>query len=380
MLKPKILVISQFPTEEKPWHYVFIKNRVEAIADDFEIVVLNILFNNKFYYKRQLVNHGNYLVRNIWLPQLRIPKIRALYFEYQARKTIISAIKSVNPSIIHIHFSSYYSWVAAKNALKKNIPYIITEHATFFSRNTQIKYFAKRIKFALEHASAIITVGNTLKNTVYNFIPKKIIVIPNTIDTELFNCGNTDSSVPVKTRAKAISVGGFTETDRKGFIKLIEAINADEYLKNNLELNIYGSGPSKNEAKQLVENYNLQKTIFIRDNIRNDELPSLYCSSDFYISNSKIETFGVTLIEAMSCGLPVLSTPSGGPEDFINDANGLLLENHNMDTLISGLKFMINSYSTFNPEEIRAFVIKNFSYTAYRKKILKVYDGLIGLR
>ena len=99
-------------------------------------------------------------------------------------------------------------------------------------------------------------------------------------------------------------------------------------------------------------------------------------SSNAFVLSSKYETFGVVLIEAMSCGLPVVSTKCGGPESIIiNEKLGLLTDNNNSNALAN---IMLNVYkSSYDSKYIRESCIENFSQNVVALKIKKVYEDIL---
>ena len=91
--------------------------------------------------------------------------------------------------------------------------------------------------------------------------------------------------------------------------------------------------------------------------------------SDCFVLSSFHETFGVVLIEAMSCGLPVLSTRSGGPESIIiSDDYGFLCGQSELGETMNKVTKI-----EFNPTVIREFAKDNFSQMAVSKKLEEIY-------
>ena len=92
--------------------------------------------------------------------------------------------------------------------------------------------------------------------------------------------------------------------------------------------------------------------------------------ADCFVLSSYHETFGVVLIEAMSCGLPVLSTKSGGPESIIkNSSLGIICDLKDLDKEM--LKII---KSNFNSDYIRKYIIDNFSEKIISQQIIEVYN------
>ena len=78
------------------------------------------------------------------------------------------------------------------------------------------------------------------------------------------------------------------------------------------------------------------------------------------ISCSKFETFGMTILESLSLGRPVLSSDSGGPRDLVNETNGVLMDIQSDADLASGMKRIQANYSEFDLEAIKKTTIRRF--------------------
>ena len=139
------------------------------------------------------------------------------------------------------------------------------------------------------------------------------------------------------------------------------------------QLKIVGQGIEFTVLQNLINELKINNQVHLLGKKSREEIKEIIHSSDCFVLSSKFETFGVVLIEAMSCGLSVLSTKSGGPESIIsNDALGILCEH---DELEKGLIDITNKF--FDPKMIRNYVLNNFSEKIISKKLKRIYNKLV---
>lgn len=86
------------------------------------------------------------------------------------------------------------------------------------------------------------------------------------------------------------------------------------------------------------------------------------------LSTSKIETFGVAMAEMIASGRPVVCTPSGGPESFINAANGVIAESHSVEDLLKAMKHVEHHYSAYDAPAMSEDILERFGKQAFLDK------------
>lgn len=370
----KIYVFSQYPSKGNPTHYYFIKHRINILKKYYDVTLITINnWKHNTKSKLQVKKVDGYNLVELYIKKINIPKLRYFYKERQIQKLLHKYIKENPPDIIHVHFSSYYSWIISSICYKQSIPYIITEHASFFEERINHIYFGPRMKKALLNANHIITVSPYLKNIIKRYIPKRISIIPNVINTDKFSIQN-QNSIEGKT-PKMISIGKLDMNDKKGYELLLNSLNKLQMAGERFQCEIIGNGPYKEYLEEMIERYKLYNVKLIGD-VENDLLPLKFAEADFFVSSSKLETFGVVIIEAMSCGLPIVATRSGGPEGYISEEIGILAE-QNVDSLSEKLSIMIHKFNSYDPLLIREKVVNNFSENIYLEKKQKIIKKII---
>lgn len=166
--------------------------------------------------------------------------------------------------------------------------------ACFLQTESQKEYFASRIQ------KKCFVVSNPISDIFISDIPHKSIR-PRTI----------------------ICVGRLTK--QKNHMMAIKAVAQLRGEYNDIKLVIYGEGPEKNALEHYIYNNRLQESVFLKGRIM--DIKSGYDNADIFILSSDFEGFPNALMEAMSCGIPCISTDCPtGPRDIITDGeNGLLI-------------------------------------------------------
>ena len=103
-----------------------------------------------------------------------------------------------------------------------------------------------------------------------------------------------------------------------------------------------------------------------------------YWSADlFTLTSNKVETFPISSLEAMACGLPCVLTNVGGAKDFIKDGyNGFLVEPENIESIMNGWKKTLQNISHFDKKNIRGNIIKKFSIENSASQYLKLIKSI----
>lgn len=278
--------------------------------------------------------------------------------------------KNTRPDIIHAHFMEL-GCMASYLAKKRNIPLVITEHSSVMNRAIISKDVKECAQKGYSQASTVIAVSHKLANNIKEKIGIECVVVPNMIKSEIF------SHVQRKKHTGFRIVTTSNLIYLKRTINLIKAVESIHSTYNNICLDIIGDGPLKEELMQYVENNGLNDFIKFHGYLSSQAIAQVYTEADCFALVSTTETFGVVWVEAMMAGLPVIATRCGGPEDFVNESNGLLIDVDNQEQLCKAIEYMHNNSSQYDSELLKSFAKDNFSPDKVAQKIIKIYNDIV---
>ena len=175
--------------------------------------------------------------------------------------------------------------------------------------------FLRMQKKVAPSLKAIITPSHSSKIDISNeFSVNKdfIDVVHNGIDTETFK--PNDNKKRIKNR---IITTASADVPLKGLKYLINALPKIISLYPDTELVVIGKAKSNGETMKLIKKLNLLPHIHFKSNLKEEDIVDLYASAELAVIPSLYEGFGFGAGEAMSCGVPLISTLSGGLEDIV---------------------------------------------------------------
>ena len=172
-----------------------------------------------------------------------------------------------------------------------------------------------------------------------------------------------------------VSVGSLTEN--KNTDSLIRAFKLvlDRYPQAVLK--IYGSGPLKEELNKTISDQKLKQHVFLEGVVTRRELADIYREADCFVLVSHSETFGVSYIEAMAAGLPVIAGMSGGPEEFINKENGMMVPENDIHQIADAMCRIYEHADEYDRELISRKTAEKYCGEAVADQLVDIYTDLI---
>ena len=304
-------------------------------------------------------------------------KIKRYIGAYKKAASIYKEKKG-KPDIVNLNVIFYAGVIAMYLKRKWKVPYVITEHWTgYFPEDGRykgmfMKFLAKK---TVKNASAIITVSKVLKNKMLEVrLNNEYHVISNVVDTQLFN-------VPTqKIRKDTISFIHISSLDdaQKNASGIIRAFQKLHNSFPNTILTIVGDGTGKAKLVELCKSLGLDEVIHFAGQKTGVELTGLLQQSDAFVLFSNYENLPCVMLEALSCGIPIIGTRVGDVADYINPFTGILIEPRNEQQLVDAMTVIVKDRNRFSDAmKIRASVVDKVNSETIAKQFVDVYNKVL---
>ena len=344
---------------------------------------------NRFPYffplKYQRLCYGDGLLNNLRNSRLAVAQtpffilVDFIYLLYILRKKRID--------LIHAHWSLPQGFLGILAGHLLKVPCITTLHGSdVFGLRHPI--FRLPNKFVIRHAD-ICTANSraTAQKALQMTACRNLMIIPMGVDLNDFKKSTEVGDLKKKLRLDGeviLSVGRLI--DLKGTDYLIKALPKVLLRFPQTKALIIGSGPQKSYLLNLAKELHIKDSVVFIGQIPHSQMAKYYSLADVFVLPSitskmgETEGFGVVLLEAMACGLPVIGSDTGGIPDIIKDGEtGLLFRQKDSPDLANQIIRLLTD------EDLRKKMVANardlietqFSWEIVAERFMEVYCGVI---
>jgi len=293
---------------------------------------------------------------------------------------LVDMVKLYKIEVLHVHYAipHAYAGYMAKQMLKNegiNLPMITTLHGTDITLVGNHPFYKPAVTFSINKSDYVTSVSQSLKDDTLKLfkIKNKIKVIPNFIELvkEPKDIQATCQRYVMANENERIitHISNFRKVKRiPDIIKIFYHIQKEIPAK----LMMVGDGPEKEKAEALCMELGIyDKVIFFGNS---NEIDKILSFTDLFLLPSETESFGLAALEAMSCGVPVISSNSGGlPEVNFEGFSGYLSDVGNVDEMAANAIKILKDDVVLNQFKDNALeVAKRFDI----KNILPKYEAL----
>jgi glycosyltransferase involved in cell wall biosynthesis len=374
-----IIPSEHFITQSQPLAGIFQYHQAKALAKfGCKVGLLSVgyitpryLLKKYKYIRKENIDNINIKreYKQLYFPHRYIPfNILKINYIKMADKLYNEYVKEFGqPDIIHAHNFLYAGIIANYLKNKHMINYIVTEHSSSFIRSKLSNAKITSIKNIAKNTSVITSVSNSFQKTLELYTNCNVQVLHNIVDDFFFQ-----NKFIHKINNKFIFLSVASLDQNKNQELLIYSF-AKIYKNKKSLLKIAGDGPLKNSLKKLCIDLDVENQVIFLGRINQKQVRDEMMNSDCFVLSSNYETFGVVLIEALACGLPLIATKCGGPEDIVNESNGILTDVGNQEELENAMLFMYENSKNYNQELLRQDARKRFGEKAFVENAKKYY-------
>ena len=273
------------------------------------------------------------LRKNIFYHEVRTsdyPLFKFTPYEQVLTSKLVDVVKFERLDLLHVHYAIPHASAAymAQQILKDQgveIPFVTTLHGTDITLVGKDPSFEPVINFSINKSNRVTAVSENLKKETFELfnIKNNIEVIPNFICLKEYKLDNNDyykKRFAPNNEKVICHVSNFRKVKRiEDVIIAFEGISKEMDVK----LLLVGDGPERARLEQISRNSKFSKNIFFLGSLKSTK--EVLNISDLFILPSSKESFGLSALEAMACGVPVIASDSGGiPEVISHGKSGLL--------------------------------------------------------
>ncbi len=371
---------SWYPTRKNPFFGIFIQRQAEAVSAFSDVAVLHALASDTEGYEFEITKQPFLTVivyypktSNKWLKFFRY--FKAIFKGYKIIKT-----QWGKPDLVHLHVIYSAGLMALWLNIFHQIPFVISEHWSGY-RSKELGFsgfFLTRLAYAcVKKAKRVIAISPFFASTMQQHQLKNAYkIIPNVVDTELFSPPQYLSNKNAK--IKILHVSGLTDKE-KNITALLNVLIHLAKKRSDFTCHFVGDDaclPPLIEIAKMQEELN--KSVSFEGYLKPNEVAKRMQEADVFVMFSNFEGLPCVVLEAMSVGLPIIATETGGMNEWITDETGRLIEVGDEANLESVLNFMMDNFHQFDPSVIRSKIVERCSYQAIGRDISEVYKNVLG--
>jgi glycosyltransferase involved in cell wall biosynthesis len=402
-----IALMDDFPSTERPVAGTFIKEFVDTMKDSYDCRLM--LVRKKFIdiaFRTQMKNLWEFL-KTIFSMKVKLKSRRFMdekdsaiivaeypifcflgktLYLFGGMSAVLTARRvlkknAFKPDLIHA-FKSYPSaYIGWKLKQKLSVPVVNVEYQGPFSSYSAEPYRMSRVLNTIRNID--ITVHSSFQiDTIrpYGIPDERLGQGHFGIDTDRFLFNEKKylerKAEISKGKIRLLVIGRVEE--EKGIRYLAEAMVGLVKEYPDIRLSLVGS---KGNCSEWLFDYcrsnRLEETIKYLGMIERDVLPQVVNEHDIVVVASLYEAFGMTMLEAMSCGKPIVATRCGGPDEVVNEDIGILVSPCDASALADGIRRVITDYSQYDPTRIRGYVLRDYDYRIVKSRFSALYEKLL---
>jgi glycosyltransferase involved in cell wall biosynthesis len=387
------VVTPWYPSPNDPFAGAFVQAAVQSLRGDAGSV--SILHAEHWFYppwrltgnlidittQRELARSGGVTVTDVpegELTRVVAPQPRrmpyAVWADEQVRR-MRTALPTgrIEAPLVHAH-TGHFGGVMAVELARPDARIFVTEHATFIKRVFAQPAAREQYRTVLARAEAVFCVSRHLRQQIVDEFPQyahKVLVMPNPIDFDHFAVRPTQPERP----RRWLYAGRML--DHKGVLTLVDGFAAVAAKDPDVTLTLVGNGKIEDIVRGRIRKLGLTDRVAQRPPVAPNEMTALMHDHDLLVHASRVETFGMTVVEAIATGTPVLVAESEGPAETLRGLDGvagtLFPVTKDPKVLVEAYQRLCDLWPKLDLAAARARLRERYGYAAVGEQLLAAY-------
>jgi L-malate glycosyltransferase len=328
----------------------------------------------------------NGFIENIYFHEVEIssyPLFEFPLYTIALATKMVDVIKYEKLDLLHVHYAIPHAtsaYLAKKILGEEGIPFTTTLHGTDITLVGLEPSYLSAVKFSIESSDSVTAVSRFLREkTLTNYgITKEIEVIPNFVDTKKYTrveAGKFRKQVSPNGEKVLVHVSNFRKVKRvPDTVRIFHQVQKEVPSR----LILVGDGPDRSYTEQLCRELEISNNVLFMG--KQSDLVEILSVSDIFLMPSQSESFGLSALEAMSCGVPVISSSVGGlPELQVHGETGYIAEFADIDRMAKYTIELLkdpNKYNRFS-EAARNRAVVHFDIDKIVPKYEEHYSNVL---
>lgn len=285
------------------------------------------------------------------------------------------AISLFGPDILHAHYASSYGLLGALSGFS---PFVISVWGTDVMKFPHKNRLARRIlTYNLRRADAVCATSHTLEKHIHRFTNKDVEVIPFGVDLDEF------IRKPLLKDKEVFTIGCVKSLEKTYNIASVIRSFArlkGRYPDKKLRLLIVGEGEEEPSLRKLASELHIEDQVIFEGKLPHDLVADKINELDVFINISEYESFGVSVVEAMACQVPVVVSEAEGLQEVVADQkNGSIVPGHNIEAIVGALERLMLNERLRQVIGLNALerVRRNYNWRNNLEQMISVYDKVL---
>lgn len=239
-----------------------------------------------------------------------------------AAPALRSALRRIAPTLLNTHYATGYGTLARLAGFSPSL--LSAWGSDIYAFPYKSGLHRRMLQGNLNQATAVAVTGHAMARQVRQFTDRPVYITPFGIDTSLFTPAYKraiDETAPIVVgTVKGLETTYGIDTLLRAFAALLASLATDEpTIAQRLILKIYGSGSQAQALQALASELDIADRTQFLGHVPHAQVPAALHDLDVYVALSRMDSFGVAILEACACGLPVVVSDADGPAEVVSD-------------------------------------------------------------